>query len=499
MKKQTRRNFIACSGMGALGVMTGGVSLGATTPPADGKAEDGGSFRLTRNIPKDKVLYDVIVAGGGPGGVGAAISAARLGARVLLLEATGCLGGMGTSGLVTAFDPMADGNQILVGGVMLEILDKMYERGFLGPNHKHEDCKKRLNYWTHFHAEGYKLLLDELTTEAGVEVRFFTRVVEADADAKKGIVNGIIQHNIEGMRYVKAKTYIDGTGDAVLAHLVGAKCFEAGKDTPGIMAPTLCSYHANIDFSRAVAIYTKHPIYEKALADGHFTQVDHHLPGMYRPGQTVGYLNGGHLYKMDALNCESLSEGMKWGRRYVREFVSFYRKYVPGYENMELVATASLMGVRESRRILGEYELNINDYMGRREFPDQIGVHNKAVDIHGYDASDEQFQRYFKEYGSVRYKEGEHSGLPYSMLVPKGWRNLWVAGRSNSSDISVNGAIRAQATCNIMGQGAGTAAVQSIRTGQPANDLNTETLVNTLRDAGVLLPQKTLSKTMTRT
>ena len=489
-----RRNFIRTAATGTLAA-TSGLALSSFNSEVQAKDD---TYRLTRNIPKDKVLYDVLVAGGGPAGVGAALSAARLGAKVLIIEATGCLGGMGTSGLVSSFDPIADGEKLLQAGIMLEIIDKMYARGFLGPNKPPEAYKKIMNYWTPFHAEGYKLLLDELTTEAGVEVRFFTRIIEVDAEAKKGMVNGVIQQNMEGLRYVKAKAYIDCTGDAVLTHLCGAPCREAGKDTPGIMAPTLCSYHANIDFSKAVSVYTNHPLLEKAIADGHFSQVDRHLPGMYRPGQTVGYLNAGHLFEVDALNCKSLSEGMKWGRRMVQEFLSFYRKYVPGFENMELVATASLMGVRESRRIVGEYELNIDDYLQRREFPDQIGVHNKAVDIHGYDSSDEQFQRYSKEYATVRFKQGEYSGMPYSMLVPKGWRNLWAAGRCNSSDISVNGAIRAQATCIVMGQGAGTAAVQSIKTGQPANDLDTEMLVTTLRDAGAFLPQKTLSKKMTR-
>ena len=491
-----RRNFIRTAATGTLAA-TSGLALASFNSETNTQAKDD-AFRFTREIPKDKVLYDVIIAGGGPAGVGAALSAARLGASVLLIEATGCLGGMGTSALVTSFDPISDGEKLLQAGILLEIIDKMYARGFLGPNKTPDAYKTILNYWTPFHAEGYKLLLDELTTEAGVEVRFFTRVIEVDAEAKKGIVNGIIQQNIEGMRYVKAKAYIDCTGDAVLTHLCGAPCREAGKDTPGIMAPTLCSYHANIDFSKAVGVSTNSKLLEKAIADGHFSQVDRHLPGMARPGQTIGYLNGGHLFEVDALNCKSLSEGMKWGRRMVQEFVSFYRKYVPGFENMELVATASVMGVRESRRIVGEYELNIDDYMKRREFPDQIGVHNKAVDIHGYDKSDEQFQRYSKEYANVRFKKGECSGMPYSMLVPKGWRNLWAAGRCNSSDISVNGAIRAQATCIVMGQGAGTAAVQSIKTGQPANDLDTEMLVTTLREAGAYLPQKTLSKTMTR-
>ena len=496
--KQSRRNFLKKSTIGTVASAAGLVSLaGMACTGAPSATDDKNTYRLTRQIPVDKE-YDVIVAGGGPGGVGAAVCAAREGAKVLLIEATGCLGGMGTSGLVTAFDPMADGENMLAGGFMLEILLKMHQRGFLAPGKDPKVFMKEYGHWTHFHAEGYKLVLDELATDAGVELRFFTRVIEADAHAGNGIVNGIVQQNIEGLRYVKAKTFIDCTGDAVLADLCGAKCNEAGIDTPDIMAASLCSYYANIDFSQKGNPGTNSPILLKAIEDGHFTQPDKHLPGLRQVGETIGHLNGGHLFGVDALNCKSLSEGMMWGRRMAQEYLSFYRKYVPGFENMEQVATASVMGVRESRRIVGEYELNFNDYLDRREFADQIGVHNKAVDIHALNSSDEEFQRHIEEYKIARYKPGEYSGIPYSILVPKGWKNLWIAGRCNSSDLKVHGAIRAQATCNIMGQAAGTAAVQSINTGQPACDLNTETLVITLRNNGAFLPQKTLSPKMTR-
>jgi len=158
-----------------------------------------------------------------------------------------------------------------------------------------------------------------------------------------------------------------------------------------------------------------------------------------------------------------------------------------------------LMGVRESRRIVGEYELNFADFMARREFPDQIGVFNKAVDIHPYDATAEEYERFVKEFRKeAKPLPGERFGLPYGILVPKGWSNLWVAGRCNSSDVKVHGSIRVMPAAALMGQAAGTAAVQSIRTGQPACDLDTETLVETLRANKAYLPQKTVTKSMTR-
>ncbi|MDR3261481.1 MAG: FAD-dependent oxidoreductase [Tannerella sp.] len=495
--KRSRRDFIRNSTVLTAATVAGLNSV-RTYAGSVSETKDKGTYRFTRQIPVDKE-YDIIVAGGGPAGIGAALAAARLGAKVLIIEATGCLGGMGTSGLVTAFDPMANGEEMLVGGIMREIVEKLYKRGFLGPNEKPEVFMKAYHHWTAFQLEGYKLLLDELVTEANIEVRFFTRVIDADVDKKKGIVNGVIQQNIEGLRLVKAKTYIDATGDAVLSDLCGVQCREAGKDTPNIMPATLCSYFANINYSKAVFIGTQHPLLMKAIEDGHFTQPDRHLPGIFVMGKTLGYLNGGHVFGLDALKCESLTNGMMLGRKIVQEYFSFYKKYVPGYENIELVTTASLMGVRESRRIVGEYELKFEDYISKREFPDQIGIFNKFVDIHAYDSSEEEFKRHIKESQQIgKLKQGEYFGIPYSILVPKGWSNLWVAGRCSSSDVLVHGSIRVQPAASMMGQAAGTAAVQSIKTGQPACDLNTETLITTLRTAGAKLPQQNLSTKMTR-
>jgi flavin-dependent dehydrogenase len=136
------------------------------------------TYRFKRDLPAESG-YDLIVAGGGPAGTAAAISAGRLGARVLLAEATGCLGGMGTSGMVAAFDPMANGERNLVGGIMLEILETLYERKELPPQVTPDYWHRYFQTWTPFNPESLKRLLDELVLDAGVEVRFFTRVVEA--------------------------------------------------------------------------------------------------------------------------------------------------------------------------------------------------------------------------------------------------------------------------------------------------------------------------------
>jgi hypothetical protein len=444
--------------------------------------------------------YDLVIAGGGPGGAAAAICAARQGIKVLLAEATGCLGGMGTSGLVCAFDPMANGEKMLVGGFMRELVETLYLRGFLKPGIDPDTWRKMYHKWTPFSAEGLKLVLDELAVKAGVEVRFFTRVIDADTAGSR--VKGVILSSIEGYEYIRAKTFIDGTGDAVLSKLCGAPYREAGIDTEHIMPSTLPALFSHVDWSKENVSFQNPPgvkLIEEEYAAGNFTQCDRLLVGISQVGDTVGYLNGGHIFDLRAAKIKDLTEGMMLGRKIARENERFLKKHSPNCADIELTVTASVMGVRESRRILGEYELKFDDYIARRQFPDQIGVFNKFVDIHPYDCSREEYDRFIRECAeSGRLNPGDCFGIPYSILVPRGFENLWVAGRCNSSDVRVHGSIRVMPPAVMMGQAAGTAAVQSIKTGRPACDLDTKQLVETLREAGAYLPQKELSETMTR-
>src|ERR1051325_2860883 len=464
------------------------------------------THRLTRDIPVDEG-YDILVAGGGPGGPAAAISAARLGAKVLLAEANGCLGGMGTSGGVSTFGPVSDGKRMLVGGVMKELIEAMLQHRGLGPHVVPEFLYSQLNRWVPFKPEALKRTLDAMAQDAGVDVRFFTRVI--DAEALDGHVDGAVISNVEGYRFIRAKAFIDCTGDAALSNLCGAQCKIIVRDFEAVAPSTLCSMFSGVNWDdpaygedwrgidKVKALSKKQLL--QAIEDGHFTQPDRFMPGMNKIGKRAAQLNGGHIFNLNGLDSRSLSEGMMLGRKLAVEYTEFFRKYVPGCEEIELITTAPVMGVRDTRRIVGEFELTTEDFKSARQFPDQVAVYNRPTDVHPTDTSEKEFQRFLDDFdGFHGLGEGDCLGVPYGILVPRGWDNLWVAGRCHSSDTKVHGSIRAQSAAYMMGQGSAPAAVQSIRTGQPACDLDTWDLVETLRQQGAYLPQDQLSREMTR-
>ncbi len=338
-------------------------------------------------------------------------------------------------------------------------------------------------------------------------MRFFTRVI--DAEAKDRRIEGAVISNVEGYRFIRAKAFIDATGDAALSDLAGADCKIILRDIEAVAPSTLCSLFAGMNWDDPaygddwrgidkVKAFSKKQLH-RAIADGHFSQPDKFMPGMNKIGTHAAQLNGGHIFNLNGLSSRSLSDGMMAGRRLAVEYLEFFRKYVPGCEELELVTTAPVMGVRDTRRIVGEFELTIEDFKSARQFPDQVAVYNRPTDVHPTDTSEKEYQRFLHDFeGFHGLGEGDCLGVPYGILVPKGWTNLWVAGRCHSSDTKVHGSIRAQSAAYMMGQAAATAAVQSIRTGEPACDLDTEQLVITLRANGAYLPQRELSKTMTR-
>ncbi len=444
--------------------------------------------------------WDLVVAGGGPAGVTAALSAARLGLSVCLLEQTGALGGMGSSGYVSSWYCLGNNVETMVGGLAREIPLRLYEAGAVEPGRSPEQ-------WTvtkrgfGFDPETLKILLDQMCAEDGVTVLFATKSVDAVSGHASGKLDGLVLSGPEGLQVLRATTIIDATGDGTVARMAGFPVRRAGRDTERIMAPTLCARMVGIDYDRFDRERDQQDLVDQAVEDGYFSQPDRHVPGLFRTGEKNAILNAGHLFDTDALDSSGLSTAYAWGRRLVQEYTQFFRERAPGCEEIELAATASLMGVRESIRILGEYDLTWDDFRVRRKFHDQIGIYCKQVDIHVYDTSPEEYARFqaeFESEGDAKPADGEYYGIPYGVLVPKGSINLWAAGRCVSTDPMVNGSLRDQPGCMLLGQAAGTAAAQHLKSGQSAAAIDTSQLVKTLRDAGAKLPQIETRREMTR-
>jgi len=472
-------------------------------PGAGSKENPSDFFTFKRKIPIIK-HYDLVVCGGGPSGVAAAIAAGRLGLKVLLVEALGCLGGTTTSGMVCYWMKLSDGKNLLAQGVFLDVLNALYENdalyGWSGKMSHPSTWHSKFDMSTTVNPEALKIILDDFCLKSGVDVFFHSKVIAAEVDEGDKLVKGVVIQHVEGCSYVAAKCYVDATGNGTLAHYCGVEYRQAGRDTEGIMPPTLCAMVADIDWSKMGGKQEK---LEQAIKDGFFTTPNQTLPGVIRTGDNCGMMNAGHVFAMDALDVTSLSQGYVQGRKLVREYTRFYQQYMEGAKNMKMLATAQLMGIREARNIIGEYELTYHDMMNLTEFPDQVGLHCYYSDIHPYSPTGKAYVPTAKEVarGTPKkdsFERGDHFGLPYGMLVPKGWKNLWAPGRCASADVRAQGSIRVQQSCYIMGQAAGTAACQSIITGQAANELDTEQLVKTLRDNGQFLPQADLSRTMTR-
>ncbi|WP_369808817.1 FAD-dependent oxidoreductase [Parabacteroides sp. Marseille-P3160] len=404
-----------------------------------------------KKIPVDN-SWDVIVVGAGPGGCTAAIAAAREGAKTLLIEATGQLGGMGTAGILNAWCPFSDGEKIIYRG----LAEKIFNESKKGVPHEPAD---KLN-WVSINPEYLMSVYDKMVMESGAKVLFFSRLAAVEKSAND-TVDAVIVANKSGLTAFKAKVYIDATGDGDLAAWAGAS-FKRGDDNGVVQSSTLCFAIGNIDQYR----YGNGPAVQSSfrskagdlIESGKYPLFDNFLNDKLVGPGLLG-MNAGHLVNVDATDPWALSEAMMTGRQKAAQFVAALAELYPDiFASAFLSKTGTILGVRDSRRIEGDYIFTVDDWMQRRTFEDEIGRNSYYLDVHK------------DGYKETRYKKGESHGIPYRCLTPKGLKNVLTAGRCISTDEEAFGSLRVMPPCLVTGEAAGMAAQHAIV--QSKNDVH---------------------------
>jgi hypothetical protein len=441
-------------------------------------------YRLSERTVALDAAWDVIVVGGGPAGCTAAAAAAREGARTLLIEGTGALGGMGTSGLVPAWCPFTDQERIIYGGMAERVLKQCMAGMPHVPATRFD--------WTPIDAELLKRIYDDLVVQHGATVLFNSSLATVECVAP-GTVDAIIVANKAGLVAFKAGVYVDATGDGDLAAWAGAP-YEKGDATGDLQPASHCFTLANVDTYAyqhcGILRYNPHgpTMIDEIVASGKYPDIPdrhacNHLVG---PG-VVGF-NAGHLWAVDNTEPLSVSTALMQGRKIAHAFRDACADFFPkAFANAYVAQTAAFLGIRETRRILGDYTLTTDDFVSLRSFPDEICRNCYYIDVHHRKSeigSD-------KETGStaVHLKKGESHGIPYRCLTPKGLSNVLVAGRSISTDRAVQGSTRVMPVCLCMGEAAGTAAAMAAARGAgDVRAVDPAELRNRLRGHGAYLP-----------
>ncbi len=435
--------------------------------------------------------YDVIIAGGGPSGCASAIASAREGAKTLLIEATSMLGGMGTAGLVPAWCPFSDGESIIYRGIAEHIF-KLSKEGV---------CHIKTNdvNWVPIDSERLKSVYDEEVINSGSEILLESFVVEVEIKNKS--IERIIVSNKAGLTAYSAKIFIDCTGDGDLAYRAGAKYEMGESQTSEVQPATLCINLGNVDsyeyyFGQRMHLDELESPHKKIVFDKKYPHVNsEHCCNNFVGNSIVGF-NAGHLWAVDSTDPESRTQAYIDGRKHAREFCNGLREYYPAaFANANLTQTASLMGIRESRRIIGEYVLTSEDYFSRASFEDEIARNCYYIDVHPSKKVMDEIakgidNRKFHE-DKKPFKSGESHGIPYRCLIPQGIKNLLVAGRAISCDRETMGSIRVMPVCLVTGEAAGTAAGIAFQKGiTDVRLVNIKELRKVLKKNGAYLPGK---------
>lgn len=455
--------------------------------------------KIVREFPITKEI-DVVVCGGGTAGTVAAIMAARNGARVLILESSGSLGGTCTNGGVDGFHGMKrhwKGAKVgrITGGIALEIRDRLIDKGAaFGPDGEPvKGDPKDVRY----DPELFRLLMDEMCEEAGVQVYFQTYVIDAVKEDQR--VTGVTYVNKSGIGAIRSKVTIDATGDGDVCTSAGAEYMTLRMDdrpapmslifNMGGMHHRLPEQFGHADGDTRVKFLREaHKKGQIDFAEGAdnfgFFGVGNTIvrDGQLREG--MGRVNMDMIYNCDATDVEQLSKAWRYGRKRMFEIAHFLRDHVEGCEDAFVVYSSPMLGIRDTRNIVGDYVLTEEDFKACREFPDAVGQSGRAMNVHPpFGVAEEKDRQWVEPYWTEIPKPFE---IPYRALLPKGLDNILVAGRCISATGLMQGSIRGQAQCMITGQAAGTAAAIAVKHQSSPRSIDVAELQSTLRKQGAI-------------
>ncbi len=426
--------------------------------------------------------FDVIIVGSGSAGAAASISAARTGAKTLLLERLPFLGGTSTAVLDTFYGFYTPGTQSLkvVGGIADDVVRelKTFNACFERPN------SFGAGTGITYHPEYLKVVWENLIRRSGGNILLNAFVQDVVMDGNK--INGLIVSSKSGLRFYKCQQIIDASGDADICYFAGLPFELAGENDPAQTLTTTFKM-VNVDTEKRKSVSKKeiNALMKEAAETGKYKLPrkegsDHITPVNGMTATIMTRLKSFREQEGKIINASDpilLSEAEMDGRLQAIEYIRFLRDYVPGYEKAELSTFSMQIGVRETRRIYGEYRLTHEDFDTARKFGDQIGLCGAPMEDH-HEGSDTKWQY---------LPDGQTLGIPYRTLVPKDSENILVAGRCFSSTHAAHSSVRSMAQCMAMGQAAGIASSMAAEKNVRPIDIDINTLREKLKETGAII------------
>lgn len=456
------------------------------------------TLKFEREIPVT-VECDVLVIGGGPAGIGAAVAAGRFGARTVLVERYGFLGGNATASLVGPFMTSFsnDGSRQIIGGVFDELVRRMEQLG--GAIHPERvragSAESGFHIFGHDHVtpfdpEVLKVVAADMVLDAGCKLLLHSAFIDPIVEGAR--VAGAVIHNKSGLQAIRAKVVVDCSADADVAYRAGAPTTK-GREQDGKMQPMTMFFRVGSVDDAAVQQYAAahpeeagklfHHLVEAAKARGEFP-IPRDKVNVYRSNEPgVWRVNTTRILGMDGTNVDDLTRAEVEGRKQVMALMVFMIKELPGFAQARLLETATQIGVRETRRIVGEYVLDMADLAAGRHFEDVIALAGYPVDIHPVDGAGGGTQNALEQ----GLRTADVYEIPYRSLVPLEVEQLLVAGRCLSATHEAAGAVRVMPPCFAMGQAAGAAAAMAACTATAPRRVNVPQLQQVLRGQGAIL------------